>query len=158
MSFDDGEVIDLHTNEGAYKHVSRFLREKAAPGGVFSSLGKLYPSYKNSVSIPAVDDDDERENTEGVVITCVYCGHEYPKGTPAAKHQLLTEHIKICESHPMRDAEATVIKLRSALSGVLGVDGKEDLEQMEVLIRLADAPAKDKAVTIDAIQALIDTL
>lgn len=49
------------------------------------------------------------------VVTCVYCGHEYPDGTPAAKHDLLTEHIKTCEKHPMRDAERTIADLRAQL-------------------------------------------
>lgn len=35
------------------------------------------------------------------VVTCVYCGMEYPDGTPAAKAKILTEHIKVCTSHPM---------------------------------------------------------
>lgn len=36
------------------------------------------------------------------VLTCVYCGHEYPQDTPAWGDQVLTEHIKGCEKHPMR--------------------------------------------------------
>ena len=45
--------------------------------------------------------------------------------------------------------------LRSALVGLVGVDGRAELEQMEVFIRAAVAPAADKAATIDAIHALI---
>jgi len=48
------------------------------------------------------------------VLTCVYCGHQYPDGTPAAKHKLLTEHIKICELHPLRAAEKNIKILRKA--------------------------------------------
>lgn len=47
VSFSDGEVIDLHTKEGAYKHVGRFLRENGASGDVFSSFGKLFPDEDN---------------------------------------------------------------------------------------------------------------
>jgi hypothetical protein len=54
--------------------------------------------------------------------------------------------------------EATIAKLRSALSGLVGVDGAQELISMEAMIRLSDAPAKDKAVTIDAIHALLDTV
>lgn len=36
------------------------------------------------------------------VLTCVYCGHDYPQDTPAHGHQILTEHITVCEKHPMR--------------------------------------------------------
>jgi len=90
-------------------------------------------------------------------LTCVYCGAAYPEGTPPHGAQVLTNHIKVCKKHPLRAAEATIAKLRSALVGLVGVDGKEALEQMEVMIRLADAPAKDKAVTIDAILTLLET-
>lgn len=39
---------------------------------------------------------------EKEIVTCVYCGHAYPPGTPTANHPLLTEHIAQCEKHPMR--------------------------------------------------------
>lgn len=39
------------------------------------------------------------------IVTCVYCGHEYPTGTPTSQNKLLTEHIKVCEKHPMRQLE-----------------------------------------------------
>ncbi len=51
------------------------------------------------------------------VVTCVYCGHEYPSGTPTHKASLLTEHIKVCTQHPMREAEAMIAQLRSELEG-----------------------------------------
>lgn len=38
------------------------------------------------------------------IVTCVYCGHEYPEGTPTSQHELLTEHIKVCKKHPMKGA------------------------------------------------------
>lgn len=65
------------------------------------------------------------------------------------------EDDKGCQQ--LRAAESKIAKLRSALAGLVGVDGKEELETMEAMIRLADAPAKDKAVTIDAIHALLET-
>jgi len=92
------------------------------------------------------------------VLTCVYCGMAYPEGTPPHGSQILTDHIKVCEKHPLRSAETTIARLRSALAGLVGADGKEELEQMEAFIRLSDeAPAKDKAVAINAIHALLET-
>ena len=64
------------------------------------------------------------------VVTCVYCGHEYPDGTPTAKAALLTEHIKVCEKHPMRKAEATIKLLRDALAGLVGSDIPAELAEM----------------------------
>jgi hypothetical protein len=57
-----------------------------------------------------------------------------------------------------QDDKATIVQLRSALAGLMGVDGSEELKRMEVIVRSAEVPAKDKAVTIDAIHALLDTL
>lgn len=50
------------------------------------------------------------------------------------------------------------VSLRSALVGIVGVDGRDELEQMEAVMRLMPAPAQDKAATIDAIHALLATL
>lgn len=61
------------------------------------------------------------------VVTCVYCGHEYPHGTPAAKAQALTDHIKVCEKHPMREREQLIAKcldkIKEETDGVLGANG-----------------------------------
>jgi hypothetical protein len=84
-------------------------------------------------------------------LTCVYCGEEYPPGTPAHGAPVLTAHILKCEKHPMR-------KVRSALAQLVGADGKQELETMELAIRQMPAPAADKAAAIDAIHALLETL
>lgn len=49
-------------------------------------------------------------------LTCVYCGMAYPEGTPPHGSKILTDHIKICEKHPMRDAEITIAKLRARVA------------------------------------------
>lgn len=94
----------------------------------------------------------------GRVLTCVYCGHEYPQDTPAHGSQELTEHIKVCERHPMRKAQADVAMLRSALVGLIGADTEQELREMEAMMRLLPAPEADKIVSINAIQALLATL
>ena len=88
------------------------------------------------------------------ILTCVYCGHQYPNGTPAAKHHALTEHIKRCGKHPLRDAELKIKKLRAALVGLIGAETKEELDSMEFAIRAAPSPQSDKAAAINAIDAL----
>jgi hypothetical protein len=89
------------------------------------------------------------------VVTCVYCGHEYPDGTPTAKHDLLTAHIKVCEKHPMREAEARIERLRKALSGLIGAETKEELEAMEAAMRMVPGIEADKIAGINAIHALL---
>lgn len=54
--------------------------------------------------------------------------------------------------------ENRVQVLRTALVGLIGCDGKTDLEQMEAALRILPAPEADKAVSINAIHALLATL
>ena len=89
-------------------------------------------------------------------LTCVYCGIVYPEGTPPHGAQILTDHIKICEKHPMRKAEETISKLKAALSGLVGASTKKELEMMEAVIRSVPAPDADRAVTINATHALLE--
>lgn len=95
---------------------------------------------------------------EGRVLTCVYCGMAYPQDTPTWGSQVLTDHIKVCEKHPLRQAEQKIEKLRKALIGFVGASARDELEQMEVAIRLVHAPDADKAVAIAGIHALLETL
>ena len=92
------------------------------------------------------------------VLTCVYCGMEYPQDTPAWGNQILTDHIKVCEKHPMREAETKIIKLRAALADLVGASEKNELEQMELAMRSLIIPEADRAVSINAIHALLETL
>ena len=49
-------------------------------------------------------------------------------------------------------------RLRAALVGVIGESSREGLEAMEIAMRVMPAPAEDKAVSIDAIHALLATM
>lgn len=68
----------------------------------------------------------------GRVLTCVYCGHEYPQDTPAAGSEVLTEHIKVCPKHPLRQAEATIARLREKIH-LLAHRDAEIREQIHLL-------------------------
>ena len=83
------------------------------------------------------------------ILTCVYCGMAYPEGTPPHSASILTDHIKICEKHPM-------YKLRKALEGLIGASTKEELEAMEVAIRSISSPEQDKIVMLNAIHTLLE--
>jgi len=76
---------------------------------------------------------------------------EYPQDTPAWGDKILTDHIKVCEKHPMR-------KLRKALADLVGASTKEELESMEVTLRLVPGIEQDKIVAINAIHALLETI
>jgi len=94
--------------------------------------------------------------SENNVVTCVYCGHEYPEGTLAAKQEILTRHIKVCQKHPMREAEQKIEQLKSALIGLIGVSKKEELDSMELLLRSGSGSVSDsdKIAAINAINVL----
>jgi hypothetical protein len=94
---------------------------------------------------------------DGRVLTCVYCGHEYPQDTPASGSDVLTEHIKVCEKHPMRQAEADKAKLRRALAGLVGSDDVSELEAMEIAVRTMPIAETDRMNSLNAIHALIET-
>jgi len=64
----------------------------------------------------------------------------------------------VCPKHPLRKAEADNAVLRTALVGLVGADGKAELEQMEAVMRVLPVPMADKAASIDAIHALLATL
>lgn len=87
----------------------------------------------------------------GNILTCVYCGTAYPEGTPPHGSKVLTDHIKVCKKHPM-------YKLRKALADLVGASTKEELEAMEIIIRTTPGSEHDKAVAINAIHALLETV
>ena len=92
------------------------------------------------------------------VLTCVYCGHQYPQETPAWGDKVLTDHITQCEKHPMRAVIVEREKLLAALIASVGCIDLAELRQMEAAMRLLYAPEADKAATIDAIHALIESI
>ena len=92
----------------------------------------------------------QKENQMSNTLTCVYCGMAYPEGTPPHSSKVLTDHIKVCEKHPMR-------KLRNALADMVGASTKEELEEMELVLRVMPGIEQDKIVALNAVHALLET-
>jgi len=92
------------------------------------------------------------------VLTCVYCGMEYPQDTPAWGNKVFIDHIKVCEKHPMKKVCDDYAKVRKALIGLVGVDTKEELDAMEIQLRILPVPDEDRMNTTNAITVLRDTL
>ncbi|MCK9433681.1 MAG: hypothetical protein M0R32_02395 [Candidatus Cloacimonetes bacterium] len=97
------------------------------------------------------------QNSQARIITCVYCGQAYPQDTPTWGNHVLTDHIKICEKHPLRKAEADIRKLRKALSEVIGADKKEELEKMKISMNILPM-AEPPDIFINAIDAMLETM
>jgi len=91
------------------------------------------------------------------ILTCVYCGKEYPEGTPSWGDKVLTDHIKFCEAHPLRAAELKIEKLRKALFDMIGVSSEKELKEMEAVLRSIPGIETDKVAAINAIHALLET-
>lgn len=90
------------------------------------------------------------------ILTCVYCGMAYPEGTPPHGSKVLTDHIRICEKHPMRKVESQLQTLRSALEGLIGANTEKELRDMEAVLQMLPASETDKVVSINAIHALLE--
>ncbi len=92
-------------------------------GGTWEDMRGYSSSDITDLSLSAVKElakkyEDLLEKTNVRVLTCVYCGHEYPQDTPACGDEVLTEHIKICEKHPIREAEEKLRIVGEALKAL----------------------------------------
>lgn len=58
------------------------------------------------------------ECAENTAVTCAFCGTVYPEGTPRSGHGALAEHIRVCEKHPLRAAEADRLALRARVDAL----------------------------------------
>ena len=88
------------------------------------------------------------------IVTCVYCGHQYPEGTPTHQAEELTAHIKVCEKHPMREAEDRIKRLTQSLAGLVGASTLAECDSMELAFRTIPGAEEDKVSALNAIHAL----
>lgn len=104
----------------------------------------------------------DRMRTETQVLTCVYCGHAYPPGSPTHGAEVLTAHVKTCEKHPMRTVEASALAMRHALEPFRSVNWRfymsYSVEYAEAAFRSERIHAVDDALGSDAGRALLDRL
>lgn len=91
---------------------------------------------------------------ESRILTCVYCGHEYPQDTPAHGDKVLTDHIAGCEKHPMLLLIQQRDQLRGALAALIGASSNEELDAMEISVRSITGCDEDRAAALNAIHAL----
>ena len=92
------------------------------------------------------------------VVTCVYCGHAYESGSPTWGATQLTEHIRVCDKHPMRKLEADNRRLRTALEALCGVSTREEIEATLEGMRQLAVPEVELVGPRNALQALLDTI
>ncbi|NUP08376.1 MAG: hypothetical protein HOW73_20190 [Polyangiaceae bacterium] len=80
-----------------------------------TDLDDDFPDYMTHWS-PVPQVWESKEGGAKAVVTCVYCGHAYPPGSPTHGAELLKEHIRMCEKHPMREIETALKDARDALN------------------------------------------
>ena len=82
---------------------------------------------------------------EYMVLTCVYCVKEYPQGTPTSSHEVLTEHIRQCEKHPLKRVSDEIAKLRRVLAEVSSLAHAGGLR----FYSMADCLTEIRRLTVD---------
>lgn len=93
----------------------------------------------------------------GRVLTCVFCGHEYPQDTPAWGNEVLTQHIAGCEHHPMRAVVGQRDRLRSALAALVGASTQDELQAVRIGLCALQIDPGEKAVLFEAVEALLES-
>jgi len=78
------------------------------------------------------------DRTEGEVLTCAYCGLEYPLGTKPSRNEALHEHIKQCPEHPLKQAYDKIVDLERELVD-LRIDRETLTEKLTKELRTAQA-------------------
>lgn len=99
------------------------------------SLRERFQSANNPTVISLLDHIAAMEKGIEEDTFCAYCGMKYPKGTPKHHNELLSEHIKVCPEHPMRQAEERIKKLRKALiDGIFAIGGSASEDSLDIFI------------------------
>ena len=90
-------------------------------------------------------------------LTCVYCGTTYPEGTPPFGSKILTDHIRVCEKHPMRDLEIRYAKVRGAMLRMAGVSDMSECKAMICALNTIPGNDEQKAAAINLLEVLLET-
>lgn len=64
----------------------------------------LYDRMEGSIRTLTAKRDEARAQLAAgpdKVLRCAFCAQPYPDGTPEAKSQILADHIRVCEVHPV---------------------------------------------------------
>jgi len=68
-----------------------------------------------------------RMTRETQVLTCVYCGQEYPPGSPSHGSEVLTAHIEVCPKHPMSELKRKLAVAEARVSKCVACGGSGSL-------------------------------
>lgn len=155
---DGADVSEIAKQYGGGGHRNaagfRIPRQHAASPECGETPSMLFAEYVRGRN----DGWDAHAARAARVLTCVYCGTAYAQDTPTYGDKVLTDHIKTCDKHPLRQAEATIQQLRSALVGLIGESDVTVLKAMEVELRKLPGIEADRAAAINAVHAILATV
>lgn len=154
----NGDVKQFHENWSASERAREALRVEleGIVGGMPNPIGAREVVGIKCHHLPRLTIGSE----SGYICTeCWALGAEKERDGLRAELELreaqATEYVK--SGYAAADRINALIKVRAALVGLVGADGKEELAQLEVAIRLTPCPEEDRAATLNAIHALRDT-
>jgi len=103
----DRELYDLRAENKRLKE--RLVRYQNFTSDVLTDSERLTEEAQRLNSERKATQNDSR------VITCAFCGHEYPPGTPTSNNEALVKHVRVCTKHPIglenRGLETEIEKL-----------------------------------------------
>lgn len=72
------------------------------------------------------------------VLTCIYCGHAYPPGSPTHGAEVLTAHAMVCTRHPLATAVAALEAAEKAAKHAHRLWDKDEESKASYANRLRD--------------------
>lgn len=94
-------LFDAYNKGFVWSHRERISEKQRLIHGANVKPKKIRKAERDLADYETLEKYKPYQIPDSTIITCVYCGHEYPIGTPTAKAKLLTEHIAQCSKHPM---------------------------------------------------------
>lgn len=96
-----------------------------------------------------------RITAETRTLTCVYCGHAYPPGTPDHGAETLAAHIRVCAKHPMRALEIgpPLVDAEALLEKLCHLINDKHVYKQEALALLNDALGARAMTEVQALTA-----
>lgn len=89
------------------------------------------------------------------VVTCAWCGYEFPPNTPTANHKILYDHALVCEKHP---THAVAVERDKAINLLKAVRAKlMAAPELNTSNYTADEVAKLDATVSEAVCAMDDS-
>jgi hypothetical protein len=163
-------LADFPTEEGSADHWPR-IAEIFESDPPYDAIGLHSTSVSENPFILVIHTEEEDGETEwrpvglaschdvyadaSRVLTCAFCGEEYPQDTPAAGAQVLVDHIRTCGKHPMRELEARHKRLTDAAYVMIDCATEDEARALLAVMKLMPQDNEDVCKAIGLVTALL---